>query len=70
MPNGEISLAGAALAVALTALAIAIGQLLQQVFSTAEGYRRCQHSAGALGSQDTPYLAMEPVQIRGQVHDP
>ncbi|KAF3033030.1 hypothetical protein E8E12_002395 [Didymella heteroderae] len=44
MANGEISLAGAALAVALTALAIAIGQLLQQVFSTAEGYRRCQHS--------------------------
>lgn len=44
MANGEISLAGAALAVALTALAIAVGQLLQQVFSTAEGYRRCQHS--------------------------
>jgi hypothetical protein len=44
MANGEISLAGAALAVALTALAIAIGQLLQQVFSTAEGYRRCQPS--------------------------
>jgi hypothetical protein len=44
MADGEISLAGAALAVALTALAIAVGQLLQQVFSTAEGYRRCQHS--------------------------
>lgn len=48
MANGEISLAGAALAVALTALAIAVGQLLQQAFSTAEGYRRCQHSV--LGS--------------------
>jgi hypothetical protein len=44
MADGEIGLAGAALAVALTALAIAVGQLLQQVFSTAEGYRRCQHS--------------------------
>jgi hypothetical protein len=44
MANGEITLAGAALAVALTALFIAIGQLLQQVFGTAEGYRRCQSS--------------------------
>jgi len=44
MADGEISLASAALAVALTALVIAIGQLLQQIFSTAEGYRRCQDS--------------------------
>ena len=42
--NGEITLAGAAFAVALTALFIAVGQLLQQVFGTAEGYRRCQSS--------------------------
>lgn len=44
MANGEVTIASAALAVALTALVIAVGQLLQQVFSTAEGYRRCQRS--------------------------
>ena len=43
MPS-ETSLASAALAIALVALVIAVGQLLQQVFATAEGYRRCQPS--------------------------
>lgn len=43
MADGEISIASAALAVALTALVIAVGQFLQQVI-TAEGYRRCQRS--------------------------
>ncbi|KAH7417424.1 hypothetical protein BKA64DRAFT_739944 [Cadophora sp. MPI-SDFR-AT-0126] len=37
----EAKLAGAALAIALVALVAAIGQLLQQYFSTADGYRRC-----------------------------
>lgn len=48
MADGGISFSGAALAVALTALIIAAAQVLQQVFSTAEGYRRCQPSV--LGS--------------------
>jgi hypothetical protein len=34
----------AALIVALLAFVIAIGQLLQQIFGTADGYRRCQSS--------------------------
>lgn len=44
MVNKEFSVALAALAIAIVALAIALGQLLSQVFSTAEGYRRCQRS--------------------------
>ncbi|KAK0119302.1 hypothetical protein ONS95_008148 [Cadophora gregata] len=39
--NTDAKLAGAALAIALVALATAVGQLLQQYFSTADGYRRC-----------------------------
>ena len=42
--SGETSLGAAALVIALVALAISTGQLLQQIFSTAEGYRRCQPS--------------------------
>ncbi|KAI9710338.1 MAG: hypothetical protein M1820_002833 [Bogoriella megaspora] len=34
----------AALVVALAAFLIAVGQLLQQIFGTADGYRRCQSS--------------------------
>ncbi|KAI4133377.1 MAG: hypothetical protein LQ341_006174 [Variospora aurantia] len=40
----EAQLASAALAVALTALAIAVIQLFGQFFATADGYRRCQPS--------------------------
>lgn len=42
--GAETSLAGAALAIALVALLIAVGQLLQQYFATADGYRRCHKS--------------------------
>ena len=38
------SVALSALVVAIVALLIALGQLLSQVFDTAEGYRRCQRS--------------------------
>ena len=40
----ETQLAGAALAIALVAFITAFGQLLQQYFGTADGYRRCQRS--------------------------
>lgn len=40
----EGTLAAAALVVALVALLTAVGQMLQQYFSTADGYRRCQPS--------------------------
>ena len=42
--SGETTIGTAALVIALVALAISTGQLLQQIFSTAEGYRRCQPS--------------------------
>lgn len=38
-----------ALIVALLALIIALGQLLQQIFGTADGYRRCQQVVIGLG---------------------
>lgn len=40
----ETEVATAALAIAIAALVIAFGQLLQQLFGTAEGYRKCQSS--------------------------
>ena len=40
--NNRVSLL--ALIVALLALVIALGQLIQQIFGTADGYRRCQSS--------------------------
>lgn len=40
----EASVATAALAIAISALVIAAGQLVAQLFSTADGYRRCQRS--------------------------
>ncbi|KAF8854108.1 hypothetical protein BDZ45DRAFT_747872 [Acephala macrosclerotiorum] len=40
----DTNLAAAALAIALVALVTAVGQLLQQYFATADGYRRCQKS--------------------------
>jgi hypothetical protein len=40
----EADIALAALIIGLSALLIAAGQLLQQLFSTADGYRRCQAS--------------------------
>ena len=40
----EVNVALAALLVGLAAFVIASGQLLQQMFSTADGYRRCQES--------------------------
>ncbi|KAI4091325.1 MAG: hypothetical protein LQ348_006005 [Seirophora lacunosa] len=49
----EAQIASAALAVALTALAIAIVQLLGQLFATADGYRRCQPSVMGAWAQYT-----------------
>jgi hypothetical protein len=70
MANGEITLAGAALAVALTALFIAVGQLPQQVFWY---HRRLSAlpvlSTRSLGSQNTFDMAMESVPLRGQIRD-
>ena len=40
----EASVATVALAIAISALVIAAGQLVAQLFSTADGYRRCQPS--------------------------
>jgi hypothetical protein len=40
----EADVATAALAIAISALVIAFGQLIAQLFSTADGYRRCQPS--------------------------
>lgn len=42
--NSDNDISYAALAIALAALVIALGQLLTQIFATAEGYRRCQAS--------------------------
>ncbi|KAI9662958.1 MAG: hypothetical protein M1821_008005 [Bathelium mastoideum] len=42
--NSSDNLSLAALVVALLAFLIAIGQLLQQIFGTADGFRRCQSS--------------------------
>jgi hypothetical protein len=44
MTVDEISVATAALVIAIVALLIAFGQFVQQLFSTADGYRRCQSS--------------------------
>ena len=40
----DTNIAAAALAIALVAFVTALGQLLQQYFATADGYRRCQRS--------------------------
>ena len=42
--GAETSFAGIALVVSLIALIITLAQLLQQMFGTAERYRRCQES--------------------------
>jgi hypothetical protein len=44
MAVNEVTVATAALVIAVVALLIAFGQLIQQLFSTADGYRRCQSS--------------------------
>ncbi|MCJ1381242.1 hypothetical protein MMC17_004351 [Xylographa soralifera] len=44
MSSTDTSLAASAFAIALVALIIAVGQLLQQYLATADGYRRCQRS--------------------------
>jgi hypothetical protein len=44
MSGIDTNLAVAALAIALVAFITALGQLLQQYFATADGYRRCQRS--------------------------
>jgi hypothetical protein len=44
MTSADTNLAAAALAIALVALITTVGQLLQQYFATADGYRRCQKS--------------------------
>ncbi len=44
MSDAQTNLAGAALAIALVALVTTLTQLLQQSFTTAEGFRRCQPS--------------------------
>jgi L-asparagine transporter-like permease len=50
MAVNEGSVATAALAIAISALVIAVGQFLSQLFSTADGYRRCQPSVIGNGS--------------------
>jgi hypothetical protein len=47
------SVATSALAIALVALITALGQLLQQYFATADGYRRCQKSVMGLWASKT-----------------
>jgi hypothetical protein len=47
------SVAVTALAIALVALITALGQLLQQYFATADGYRRCQRSVMGLWASKT-----------------
>ncbi|KAI4241593.1 MAG: hypothetical protein LQ352_007412 [Teloschistes flavicans] len=49
----DAQIAGAALAVALVALAIAVTQLCGQLFATADGYRRCQPSVMGAWAQYT-----------------
>jgi hypothetical protein len=44
MGEVDTNLSASALSIALVALVIALGQLLQQYFATADGYRRCQKS--------------------------
>ncbi|TVY50192.1 hypothetical protein LCER1_G007534 [Lachnellula cervina] len=44
MGTADVSIAATALAIALVAFVTALGQLLQQYFATADGYRRCQRS--------------------------
>ncbi|KAE9377491.1 hypothetical protein N431DRAFT_365287 [Stipitochalara longipes BDJ] len=44
MAGADTNIAAAALAIALVALCTTVGQLLQQYFATADGYRRCQKS--------------------------
>jgi hypothetical protein len=44
MAVDEGSVATAALAIAISALIIAVGQFLAQLFSTVDRYRRCQLS--------------------------
>ena len=44
MSSVDTNLAAAALAIALIAFVTAFGQLMQQYFATADGYRRCQRS--------------------------
>jgi hypothetical protein len=44
MANSEVKIATAALAIAIAALLIALGQLVSQLFGTADGYRKCQDS--------------------------
>ncbi|KEF52965.1 uncharacterized protein A1O9_10871 [Exophiala aquamarina CBS 119918] len=49
----EADIALAALIIGLSALLIATGQLIQQLFSTADGYRRCQASVIGPWSRQT-----------------
>jgi hypothetical protein len=51
--GADTNLAGAALAIALVAYITALGQLLQQYFATADGYRRCQKSVMGEYAQKT-----------------
>jgi hypothetical protein len=44
MADSEVTVAVAALVIAFSALVIACGQLLQQLFNTADGLRRCRKS--------------------------
>jgi hypothetical protein len=44
MAESEVTVGVAALVIAFAALVIACGQLLQQIFNTADGLRRCQKS--------------------------
>lgn len=55
--------------VGLVALTVATGQFMQQIFGTADGYRRCQRAViGAMVKKDVPRLALNRVPLRDQVH--
>ena len=53
MSDSSEILSAVALAIALIALGISLGQLLQQLFSTAERYRKCQPSVIGPWAQKT-----------------
>lgn len=44
MVASDVNIAAAALAIALVAVVVAVGQIFQQYYATAEGARRCQSS--------------------------
>lgn len=51
--SSDNDISATALAIALVALVVAVGQLLQQYYATAEGARRCQSSVVGLWYKET-----------------